>query len=337
MSQRVTLDELDMRARLRPQGRAVRQSTYIQRGSVQLSRKLFQDVQELQKYDLEAMFSQPRPTVPTAQPDPVVIPESSPGYAAPQNTAPTEAFMQRTFAPPVKEPRPWVTKLLGGSQLRQRLLTGAAVLVLVVGGGFSIAGFRANGLAHAQAAKAGIAAAIPATTTGSTKTPPNTAQVTSDTLRSYQVAPDMARYIRIPKIGVMARVLQVGTTSTGALATPTNVFDTAWYKNSAKPGQPGASLIDGHVSSWTTNGVFYDIKNLVAGDNIEIERGDGTKLEYTVNQTIAYPKDAVDMKALQKPITAGTSGLNLITCGGKYDSSAGEFTQRIAVYATLNN
>jgi hypothetical protein len=43
------------------------------------------------------------------------------------------------------------------------------------------------------------------------------------------------------------------------------------------------------------------------------------------------------MNALMKPVTSGKSGLNLITCGGKYDSKSGEFTQRIAVYASLND
>jgi sortase (surface protein transpeptidase) len=135
----------------------------------------------------------------------------------------------------------------------------------------------------------------------------------------------------------MARVLQVGITKDGALATPSNVFDSAWYKQSAKPGQPGATLIDGHVSSWTTNGVFYGIKKLVAGDTITIERGDGTKLDYSVVKTMTYQADAVDMASLIKPVTAGKSGLNLITCGGKYDTKSGEFTQRIAVFATLND
>lgn len=328
MSHRVTLDDINMRARLRPHGHARTEPTYIQRGSARLSRKLFQDVKQIENYDLASLFLRPESSELQIAPIETAPPKPEPAYT----------FTPRSFAPPVNQSTAWKQKLrLPASMMRQQLLTAVAVLILVGGVSMSIVGFRANALAKAQAAKAGIAAAIPATTTGSKTAPPSTAQVTSDTLRSYQVAPDMARFIRIPKLGVLARVLQVGTTSSGALATPTNVFDAAWYKNSAKPGQPGATLIDGHVSSWTTNGVFYDIKNLAAGDTIQIEKGDGTILDYTVVQTTAYPAAAVDMKALQQPITAGKSGLNLITCGGKYDSKAGEFTHRIAVFATLNN
>lgn len=330
MSQRVTLDEIDMRARLRPHGHAQRQAAYVPRETAQPSRKLFQDVSQVENYDLTSLFLKSESPITQSQ----STQATAPGITT--MPVPTNTAIPRSFAPPVKQSKSWSLLRLVNSPMRQHMLTAAAVLVLVVGGAISIAGFRSNMLAKAQAAKAGLAAAIPATTTGSTKTPPSTATVTADTLRSYQVAPDMARYIRIPKLGVLARVLQVGKTNSGALATPTNVFDTAWYKNSAKPGQPGATVIDGHVSSWTTNGVFYGIKTLAAGDNIEIEKGDGTKLEYTVAQTIAYPVDAVDMKALMKPVAAGQSGLNLLTCSGKYDSKSGEFTQRIAVYATLN-
>jgi sortase (surface protein transpeptidase) len=321
-----------MRARLRPHGHARTQPTYVQRGSAQLSRKLFQDINNVESYDLAAHFMQankidslPVQTTPQASTDMFRKPDSS------------RVLMRQQFVRPEPQQSPKKPKLHIIIAYRHRVLTALAVAILVVGGGMSFAGYRANKLAALQAAKASIATPRDATTTGANSAAASTAPVTDDTLQSYQVAPDLARYIRIPKLNVMARVLQVGITKDGALATPTNVFDAAWYKNSAKPGQPGATLIDGHVSSWTTNGVFYGIKTLAAGDMIELEKGDGTKLQYTVVQTTAYPADAVDMNALQQPITAGKSGLNLITCGGKYDSSKGEFTQRISVYATQNN
>ena len=402
MSQRVTLDDAEMRARLRPLGHAARPAAYVARPAAEPSRKLFQDVKAVDDFKLPQAFSQPipiqqptvaptyppltateltllvnqpakvsvlTPSVPDRQifstvphkPDPSIVLKRELFTPKPaelvQELQPTAIAVtprpevHRTFDPPAKVRRIKLLRLTNGSKfvllrlqrgvmalpVRQRALTGLAALVLVVGSSISISQLHSNQLGGIGAAKASIAAAVPATTTGSTTTAPSTAQVTADTLRSYQVAPDAARYIRIGKFGVIARVLQVGVTKSGALATPSNVYDAAWYDASAKPGQPGATLIDGHVSSWTTNGVFYDIKNLGAGDNIEIERGDGTKLEYSVVKTMKYPKDGVDMKALMKPVTAGKSGLNLITCGGKYDSKAGEFTERVAVYATLDN
>lgn len=94
-------------------------------------------------------------------------------------------------------------------------------------------------------------------------------------------------------------------------------------------------MIDGHVSSWSTNGVFFNLKKLAAGDTIQITKGDGTELAYSVAKVVAFDADKVDMPSLMQSADSSKSGLNMITCGGKYDSKSKEFTQRIAVYAIL--
>ena len=162
---------------------------------------------------------------------------------------------------------------------------------------------------------------------------PSVTKPSAAAIAAYTVTPDDPRYLKIPKLGVDARVQQVGVTSTGALGTPDNVYDAAWYTASAKPGQPGATLIDGHVSSWTTHGVFYGLKTLAAGDAIQIERGDGTVINYRVVKTQTYNANNVNMQAAVTPITPGTSGLNLITCTGDVIRGTSLFNQRIIVFA----
>lgn len=234
-----------------------------------------------------------------------------------------------------KKPRRFGLKGLSQAQLIMTM----AVCVFVVGIGVSIMGFMTNMTAHAQATaishQVDMSSASASAGTHPSGDTPSTTPVSSKAVKSYTVAPDLARYITIPKLGVHARVLQVGVTSDGALGTPANVFDTAWYTGSAKPGQPGATVIDGHVSSWTTNGVFYGLKTLTAGDTIQIEKGDGTTLPYVVKKVVTYDANNVDMQSLLLPAEAGKSGLNLMTCGGKYDRNSKEFTQRVAVYAVL--
>ncbi len=122
-------------------------------------------------------------------------------------------------------------------------------------------------------------------------------------------------------------------TSSGAIGTPNNVYDTDWYNGSSLPGQPGAMLIDGHVSSWTTPGVFYSIKSLLAGDDIQLERGDGTMFTYKVVSTQIYQSSNVDMKAALNPITPGKPGLNLITCTGNVLAGTNEFNERVVVFS----
>ncbi len=127
----------------------------------------------------------------------------------------------------------------------------------------------------------------------------------------------------------------MGVTSSGALETPPNVFETAWYNESSEPGQQGAMLIDGHVSSWTAHGVFYGIKTLVAGDIIKVEKGNGQIFTYSVVKSQVFPSGNVNMQSAMTPIIAGQPGLNLITCTGDVIPGTSFFNERIIVYATL--
>lgn len=204
------------------------------------------------------------------------------------------------------------------SQRLQLALFFTAAVVLVIG----IVVFLKESHDHrALARRAAAAGSAPSTTK------PGVAAVAN-----YTVPADHPRYLNIPKLDVHARVLSLGTLASGALAAPNNVFDTGWYDESSLPGQPGAMLIDGHVSSWTTKGVFYGLKNLKPGDELQVVRGDGTVFTYQVVKSQVFPADQVDMKAAMTPIVSGRPGLNLITCTGKIKPGTSEFNQRIVVF-----
>jgi LPXTG-site transpeptidase (sortase) family protein len=162
---------------------------------------------------------------------------------------------------------------------------------------------------------------------------PSTTRPRASAFASHKVAADLARYIFIPKLNVVAMVGSVGLTKTGAIGTPGNVFMTAWYNGSSKPGQSGATVIDGHVSSWTTNGVFYNLHKLLPGDNIKIERGDGTMFTYIVNKVQYYPSNNVDMAGVLAPVDPAKPALTLITCAGAVIKGTNEFSERIVVYS----
>ncbi len=211
----------------------------------------------------------------------------------------------------------------------QIAIVGIAICMVIVGAYFSLVGLRATHVEQIQAEKL----TQEANNQNGTSNNPSTVKPSSSTVSNYVVAPDLPRYLNIPKLGVHAIVLQVGKTSSGALATPPNVFETAWYTGSAKPGQPGAVLIDGHVSSWTAHGVFYGLHTLVAGDIIQIERGDGTMFTYKVVKKQVYPANKVDMQAAITPVIAGKPGLNLITCTGHVIPGTSLFNERVIVFA----
>lgn len=207
-----------------------------------------------------------------------------------------------------------------------------AVVVLVVGLGGSLMTFKTNQLTSNKVAA--LANTVRNPGANDDNAPPSTVKPSTSAVGNYVVGPTMPRYLNIPKLGVHARVLSLGITKSGALATPNNVFDTGWYNESSLPGQPGAMLIDGHVSSWTAHGVFYGLKNLQPGDEIQVERGDGTTFNYQVVKSQTYDSSSVDMNAAVNPVTPGKPGLNLITCTGQVKPGTSEFNQRIIVFAS---
>ncbi len=221
------------------------------------------------------------------------------------------------------------------SSRQSRVLTGVAMALCACALLLGWSGLKANHKVEAQVRYLSRQTASTATGATGADTTPSEIRPSGSSLSSYAVAPNMPKEIQIPKLGVDARIIKLGTTTGGALGTPSNIFDAGWFSGSSLPGQPGAALIDGHVSGPTQHGVFYSIKTLVPGDAINIIRGDGKVFVYVVVTSKTYDADRVDMAAALTPIRAGTPGLNLITCTGKLDSSQAHFAQREVVFAAL--
>lgn len=151
----------------------------------------------------------------------------------------------------------------------------------------------------------------------------------------YQVPPDMPRFLTIKSLGVTnARVLALGTTGDGAVATPASVYDVGWFDGSAKPDTGGVSLIVGHVSGISAPGVFRSIHTLSAGDKVELELGNGDVLTYRVDAVESFPADKVDMSKVLTYNPDDTEGLNLVTCFGSFDAARQQYRERLVVYTT---
>lgn len=245
----------------------------------------------------------------------------------PGNSPPLQTYYESE-----KPKKQWFKKLNYKYSRGQLALMSMSALILGFGITISIQAEQVNHRAATQVAA--LSKKVDNQSGSSNSNLPSTTKPSSSAINSYIVAPDLARYLKIPEINVFARVMQVGITSGGALGTPNNVYDTAWYSGSAEPGQTGATLIDGHVSSWTTHGVFYNLDKLKAGDPISIVRGDGQVINYQVVKTITYNYNQVDMNAALTPVTPGKSGLNLITCTGQVIKGTSQFNKRLIVFAS---
>lgn len=164
--------------------------------------------------------------------------------------------------------------------------------------------------------------------------PPKTEPPTPEARARHNVPSTYPKYLIIPKLHINTNIYAVGKTEKGAIDAPQTAWGTGWYQEGALPGNgKGAALIDGHVNdSFNTPGIFYELSSLLPGDKITIIRGDDSELQYQVTRVDEEPLGSVDMNKVLSPIESDKEGLNLITCGGKYDKAAETYTNRVIVY-----
>lgn len=153
--------------------------------------------------------------------------------------------------------------------------------------------------------------------------------------KEYQTQGTVPERLAIPKLNVTGCIESVGVDQHGAVAVPTNIYTAGWFVDSAKPGEPGLSIIDGHINgNFTNDGIFQHLESLVAGDRFTVERGDGTILNYEVVSVDSVPLDDAAKKLFAHD-TSIKSQLNLITCGGRWNESIQQFDHRIIAVAKL--
>jgi sortase (surface protein transpeptidase) len=143
--------------------------------------------------------------------------------------------------------------------------------------------------------------------------------------------------LSIPSIGVSSALLQLGLTSTGALAMPQpgpHYDQAGWYRGSPRPGAVGPAVLAGHVDSARDGAsVFYRLHELRPGDLVLIARADGSTVTFAVDRVARYPKNRFPT-ALVYGDTA-TPELRLITCGGPFDRRTGHYLENTVVSAHL--
>jgi Sortase domain len=137
----------------------------------------------------------------------------------------------------------------------------------------------------------------------------------------------------IRSIGVNAAVLGVGLDKSGAMGVTNESYDVGWYNRGPAPGDPGDAVIDGHLDWYdTSHAVFFNLKNVQPGDDIEVQRLDGVSHHFKVAKVQSVAYNAV-VPGLFQP--TGPSRLSLITCGGTWDVRKGEYLQRVIVDSVL--
>jgi hypothetical protein len=165
--------------------------------------------------------------------------------------------------------------------------------------------------------------------------------VTYDQVNEYTVPAANPRYISIPSINLNStRIYPVGIDSNNLLEVTANINDVAWYEKSGTPGDGGVILMNGHNTGINNDGAFAKLSELVKGDRINIERGDGRKFSYTVveNQSMSIDEvNATGMKTMGTSADPSKEGLNLIAFDGKWVPRLNMFDRRVMLRAVIVN
>ncbi len=173
----------------------------------------------------------------------------------------------------------------------------------------------------------------PTTTASAVETPLPRRNMAARVLRNVNIQAADPISIRIPLIKVEAPIVGLGLRDNGTIEIPTDTDETGWWRGGPEPGEPGPAVILGHIDSYVGPAVFYRLQELKAGDEVHIDRQDGTTVTYIVESSQLYAKDVFPTEAVYG--TTEQSTLRLITCGGDFDDSSRSYEGNFVVFASI--
>ena len=156
------------------------------------------------------------------------------------------------------------------------------------------------------------------------------AQETVET--SEYLAESLPTRIRIPKATVDASFeAPLGIQDNGEIAVPEEFETVGWYKYGPTPGELGPAVILGHVDSYMGPAVFYNLRDLEVGDEILIDREDGSTAVFRVTRLETHAQSGFPTAEVYGDIDH--AGLRLITCSGVYDHGIKRYSHNLIVFA----
>jgi hypothetical protein len=139
--------------------------------------------------------------------------------------------------------------------------------------------------------------------------------------------------VAIPKLHVASNLMELGRAPDGTMQVPPDADVVGWYTGAPTPGALGPAILAGHDDWAGKDGAFADLKDLVPGDQITVNRVDGSVAVFAVTKVEQRAKAAFPTAEVYGPINH--AGLRLITCGGLFDSKSGHYKDNVIVFADL--
>lgn len=147
------------------------------------------------------------------------------------------------------------------------------------------------------------------------------------------VPPGQAVKVSIPAIKLSTDVVRAGLVANadGELEWETVPFVAAHYVDTSYVGGLGNAVISGHVVTRREGNVFRNLYLIELGDTITAETAQSS-FTYVVNDVKLVPPSAVEVMSPTPDAT-----LTLITCGGEFDPTTRQFSDRLIVTAKLSD
>lgn len=140
--------------------------------------------------------------------------------------------------------------------------------------------------------------------------------------------------LRIPKINLKTNFSEsLGLTADSELEVPDSYTSVGWYRFGPTPGAVGPAVVVGHVDSYEGPAVFFSLGKLEPGDEIFVDRADGTTARFVVTALERPAQSAFPTQSVYGDIDH--AGLRLITCTGTYVRGVNRYTHNLIVYARL--
>ena len=176
-------------------------------------------------------------------------------------------------------------------------------------------------------------AALAPTTTTTTTTIVKTTKVVATPTKARvlpRIGVSNPRTVSIPVLGVRASIVKLGLMANHQVQVPKTTTVVGWYKLGPAPGQIGSSVLLAHVDSTTGPGVFFYLKNLKAGNLVNVTLANGTVTHFRVIKVVEYSKTAFPARLVYG--NHGSRELHLVTCGGAFDRSTGSYESNVVVF-----
>lgn len=141
--------------------------------------------------------------------------------------------------------------------------------------------------------------------------------------------------VSVPSIAAESSLVATGLQPDGSLAVPPvdRPMQASWYDQSPTPGEVGPAIVLGHVNGNGQPGIFAELNEVAAGQEVIVDRADGSQAVFRVSHVDNFRKDSFPTDLVYNDTP--NSQLRLITCGGEYDAANRSYLSNVIVYADL--